>query len=372
MLTTQKEFVRIKEYGEYSEKYKNKKLKEIAWKMLLTGMFCKFWIKSTFIIFLKWSFQNKKLQFYILLIYLFISGFCSCPPFECVCGYQQTLAASLHQYSSSPVAYQQPQLADSYWPQETIHHPQPYTPDINTSLPQQYDFTGITTELFQPEEIFQIDQSLKPDYVQTSQNTDTARSPSTLLDLGSGTIHREFKTEDYWTLNSMLTNDDSNNSSTSNSRFNLSQSPDSSQLLFNNNLPQTSQHTYLDTKMDEVPFSLQKSQYYHQTNADHTYKHPSFEFVDHKLYPVENNKNFQGFESYQSSKIFPKQPYQEEYIDLAQYNEYNSFLGVYDNSKLSSDSTMLNDLDFRLNACISSMNTVHNYGNENFDVISHQ
>ncbi|KAJ8968702.1 hypothetical protein NQ314_002157, partial [Rhamnusium bicolor] len=183
-------------------------------------------------------------------------GYCSCPPFECICSYQQPISSTLHQFPSSPTTYQQPQIFDTYWTQEPAHA-QSYSTEMGTSLSQQYDFNSISTDLFQPEEIFQMDQPIKPDFVQTS---DIARSPSTLLDLGSGTIHREFKTEDYWNPNisNMLINDDSNNSSNSNSRFNLSQSPDSSQLVLNSNLSQVEQNLYIEAKIDDLPFSLQK------------------------------------------------------------------------------------------------------------------
>lgn len=94
-----------------------------------------------------------------------------------------------------------------------------------------FDFASISTELFQPEEIFQLDQPLRPEYQTTTDSV--ARSPPTLLDLGSGTIHREFKSSDYW--NQLMNDDNSNNSSCS--RFNLTSSPDSSQMLNNNMIP---------------------------------------------------------------------------------------------------------------------------------------
>ncbi|XP_023309953.1 transcription factor glial cells missing-like [Anoplophora glabripennis] len=289
-------------------------------------------------------------------------GYCSCPPFECICTYQQPLSTTLHQFPSSPSTYQQPQL-EPFWTQEPTSG-QPYPAEIGTSLNQQYDFNNISTDLFQPEEIFQMDQPVKPDYVNISQNNDVARSPPTLLDLGSGTIHREFKSEDYWNsnINNMLINDDSNNSSNSNSRYNLSQSPEN-QLILNNNSQPVDQNFYMESKIDELPFSLQKSHYYQQN--------PSFDLMDNKTSYLMEDKGYQNFETYPNSKIYNKHNYQEEYIDLGQFNEYNSFLSVYDN-KMTNDSTMFNDLDFRINSCVSSLNNVHNYSQEAFDVISHQ
>lgn len=269
-------------------------------------------------------------------------------------------------------------MPELYWPQEALHS-QTYPTEANVSLSQQYDFTNISTDLFQPEEIFQIDQSptVKTDFIHTSQNADSARSPSTLLDLGSGTIHREFKTEDYWSpsLGNMLINDDSNNSSTSTSRFNMSQSPDNTNLGLNNNVTQVGQPPYLEPKV-ETAFSLVKPQFYHPCSEDTGYKPSHFEFQETKMpYHVEE-KGFQTFETYHTQKMYCKQSYQDEYIDLAHYNEYNNFLNVYDNQKLlnNESSAMFNDLDFRIsNPCVPTMNNVHSsYSHDNFDVISHQ
>lgn len=224
-----------------------------------------------------------------------------------------------------------------------------------------------------------MDQSptIKTDFVHSSQSADSARSPSTLLDLGSGTIHREFKTEDYWSpsLSNMLINDDSNNSSTSTSRFNVSQSPDSNHLLLNNNVPQASQSSYLESKIDE-PFTVVKPQFYHPCTEESSYKTSSFDFQETKMpYPVES-KGFQSFESYHTPKMYCKPNSQDEYIDLSHYNDYNNFLTVYDNQKISTgeSSSMFSDLDFRINnSCVPIVNSVHNnYSHDSFNVISHQ
>lgn len=103
---------------------------------------------------------------------------------------------------------------------------QPYYSDTTNVIQQQYDFTNISTDLFQPEEIFQLDQPIKSDFISCNQN-EVNTSPSTLLDLGSGAIHKEYKNE-FWNQGLFnVTNDDSNQSCCS--RF-LS-SPDNSQLL---------------------------------------------------------------------------------------------------------------------------------------------
>ncbi|RZC42821.1 transcription factor glial cells missing [Asbolus verrucosus] len=295
-------------------------------------------------------------------------GYCSCPPFECICNYQPVLPTTLQQYNPhSPTSYQQPQILDSYWTQEP---PQAQSyPDV-ASLNQQYDFTNIPGDLFQPEEIFQLDQPIKPDYVPNSQS-DMTRSPSTLLDLGSGTIHREFKSEEYWNQNvNTMINDDSNNSGSS--RFNLSQSPDNTQLSINNNLvPSINQNQFMESaKIDELAsYGLQKStqNYFQQSMLDSDYKtQTNFEIIaDNKIY---FDENLQNFETFQNAKSY-KSNYQEKYIDLGQYTEYNNFLSVYDSNK-ANDSAMFGDLDFRINNCVPAASNLH-YSHDNFDLITH-
>ncbi|XP_066593953.1 uncharacterized protein [Prorops nasuta] len=140
---------------------------------------------------------------------------CSCPPFECICGletslpsYQQTSSMYNHQTSSSN--------EPSYWLQETMG---PQESTLGYCLPNQVpqeasypDFPPFSNELFQPEEIFQLDQPIRPDFPINSQ--DSARSPSSLLDLGSGTIKYEVKQQNqqdqqqgYW--NQFLSEDSS-------------------------------------------------------------------------------------------------------------------------------------------------------------------
>ncbi|XP_074030828.1 glial cells missing isoform X2 [Leptinotarsa decemlineata] len=296
-------------------------------------------------------------------------GYCSCPPFECICNYQQPLLTTLNQFPTSPSTY--PQLPETYWNPETTHQ-QHYQTDLAT-LNQQYDFNSISTDLFQPEEIFQMEQPVKHDYASLAQNSEVARSPPTLLDLGSGTIHKEFKTEDYWhpTLTSML-NDDSNNSSNSNSRFNLSQSPDTSQVLLNNNVPQLDQNLYLESKLDDNPFSLPKTQYYPQPSSlESSYRPSGYDLTESKPTYSGEDKGFQVFEPYHASKAYTKSN-QDEYIDLGQYSEYSHFLNVYDNNKMA-ESAMFNDLDFRIqSSCVPSISNLHSYSHDTFDVMSHQ
>jgi hypothetical protein len=152
--------------------------------------------------------------------------------------------------------YQHSHLDTSYWLQEHLqintfpYHQDDsstatnsYYEDGNTGAnvgPQQYDFLPLGGELFQPEEIFQLDQPLKSqDYAPMlhdhNQNSDIASSPPMLLDLGSGIIHRSpVKPEPesaYWMLPpSIITTDESNSSS---SRFPTC-SPDTSTNIVTN------------------------------------------------------------------------------------------------------------------------------------------
>lgn len=142
----------------------------------------------------------------------------------------------------------------------------------------------------------------------------------------------------------------------------------------NNNLTPVSQPSYIETKADEH-FSLVKPQFCHPNSEETTSYKSTFDFQDTKIsYPVE--ENFQSVELFHTPKMYCKQSHQDEYIDLAQYNEYNSFLNVYDNQKIPSSeySTMFNELDFRINSsCVPNLNNAHNgFSHDNFDVMSHQ
>ncbi|XP_049815014.1 uncharacterized protein LOC126262423 isoform X1 [Schistocerca nitens] len=166
---------------------------------------------------------------------------CSCPPFECVCTrqtvgqqgsfytdsqYQGTVAHTdwlqehLHQMGALPVHEEPPPVPPSFFglPAEDSsgaiqsHHHQP-----------QYDFTAAAGDLFQPDEIFQLDQPLRtPDYgallhhqqppphphhqhhshedllEQGRSGSEAAHSPPMLLDLGSGVVKSEPAPEPYW------------------------------------------------------------------------------------------------------------------------------------------------------------------------------
>ncbi|XP_076393232.1 uncharacterized protein LOC100876634 isoform X2 [Megachile rotundata] len=127
---------------------------------------------------------------------------CSCPPFECMCPLQTNVQSFQQQHHQPGMYSQQTSSNDApYWMQDPV---QPQE-NLGYNLPNQVsqeasysDFPPFTGELLQPEEIFQLDQPLRPDFPVNSQ--DVARSPPTLLDLGSGTIKYELKHQDqtYW------------------------------------------------------------------------------------------------------------------------------------------------------------------------------
>ncbi|XP_015607622.1 transcription factor glial cells missing [Cephus cinctus] len=140
---------------------------------------------------------------------------CSCSPFECVCGLQTSIP-SYQQTQHQNTMYPQPNSTNEtpYWIQEAV---QSHENTLGYCLPNQVpqeasypDFPSFTGDLFQPEEIFQLDQPLRPDFPMNPQ--DIARSPPTLLDLGSGTIKYEIKQNQdqaYW---SQLLSEDSSSS----------------------------------------------------------------------------------------------------------------------------------------------------------------
>lgn len=124
--------------------------------------------------------------------------------------------------------------AEAYWPQEPAASSSGYPclPQEHASsypvatvataaeaFPSSATF-GANSDLFQPEEIFQLDQPLRPDFTLNSSNNNNnqdsavTRSPPSLLDLGSGTIKYELPEinpheQTYWT---QLLSEDSSSS----------------------------------------------------------------------------------------------------------------------------------------------------------------
>lgn len=298
------------------------------------------------------------------IFFIFVPGYCSCPPFECICNYQPVVPNTYQQQYTphSPTTmyhhHQQPQL-ESYWTQEPAHA-QSYPNELSANVNTQFDFSNISTDLFQPEEIFQLDQPIKSDYVNNQNQNDVARSPPTLLDLGSGTIHREFKTEEYWHHSlSTIINDDSNNSN--NSRFNFNSSPDNSQL--SNML----QQNYIETNNKPI-----ENNYFTQHNKIENYltQFPEISDDTKMFFSDENNygdyhQNIQK-QNYETTFDTTKTN-TEKYTDLTEYVDYTNVLTPYENKiNNTSETSIFNEIDFRINNCISTNNS-QQYTADNFN-----
>ncbi|KAF7269406.1 hypothetical protein GWI33_017556 [Rhynchophorus ferrugineus] len=305
-------------------------------------------------------------------------GYCSCSPFECICSYQTNLPPQMPHFPQSPQSYQPttPQL-DGYWGQEPMHA-QAYPTDSIGMDNTQCDF-NISTDLFQPEEIFQLDQPIKPDFMHIQGPTDSrlgtnelARSPPTLLDLGSGTIHKEFKTEDYWSSTNMnFLNDDSNTSS--NSRFNVNPSPDIPKII-NNNCVGVVPHSYYVNmpKEETTDYSSHQKQsgFFDLTvTADSAEFKPELSF-DSKMFSYFGDAEaHHSVPNVQSTSKNTKQGF-SEYIDLSQYSDYSNFLNVYENKVSHNDNCgVFNELDFRIGGFGEN---VVDYNSHNFDTVTNQ
>ncbi|XP_012289076.1 transcription factor glial cells missing-like [Orussus abietinus] len=137
---------------------------------------------------------------------------CSCSPFGCVCGLQTNVSSYQPTHHHQSTFYQQPVSNDSYWIQENVcHQENPSGYNMTGQVPQEGSYPEFqsfsTGDLFQPEEIFQMEQPLRPEF---PLKEEVARSPPTLLDLGSGTIKYEVKPcsdQGYW--NQFLSEDSS-------------------------------------------------------------------------------------------------------------------------------------------------------------------
>ncbi|XP_045470528.1 transcription factor glial cells missing isoform X2 [Harmonia axyridis] len=272
-------------------------------------------------------------------------GYCSCPPFECVCNVPAVPAIQQYQHDS-PGNYQQPQVLNSYWTQEPAYA-QSYPAEINTSYNQQYDLANISTDLFQPEEIFQLDQPIKAEY-SLNQN-EMASSPPTLLDLGSGTIHREFKTEDYLTQNlSNLASEDSTNSC--GSRFDQNQSPPNTQVTPYNNfmVPVINQNYYMESAKFEDPSYL-------VDKVDSTL-FSSTEPPIGGIYDVQLPESKLFYNQQDSYNQYETKNFKDVSNDMVPYSDYHFLTTDYEN-RMSSDSTALSDIiDFKMQSYFSNSN----------------
>lgn len=118
-----------------------------------------------------------------------------------------------HHHQTTVYSQQLPSAEGPYWLQDAPPQENTVAYCLPNQVPQEAsaygDFPPFAGDLFQPEEIFQLDQPLRPDFPANPQ--DVARSPPTLLDLGSGTIKYEVKQQSqdqtYW--NQFLSEDSS-------------------------------------------------------------------------------------------------------------------------------------------------------------------
>ena len=136
---------------------------------------------------------------------------CSCSPFDCICSdfinqvqsYQQFTnhSSSLNGYDTSHYSHTPggggggEQSSNGY-----------YNASQNNDMLVQscQDFPSFHGDLFQPEEIFQLDQPLRPS---DQEQTNCERSPTIILDLGNGTNVKnsvKFEQEGVWTNQNQL------------------------------------------------------------------------------------------------------------------------------------------------------------------------
>lgn len=241
----------------------------------------------------------------------------------------------------SPTSYPQ-NTYETYWTPEANNTPVPNNNSSyqeNTSSTPQYDFTNFpTNDLFQPEEIFQLDQPIRPDYNNLNTSNEIARSPPTLLDLGSGTIHsRDFKSEEFWSLQGQslsLVNDDSNNSSCS--RIYLPSSPESRDLSLNNNVSEVDRLQFLETKVDvNFKFQSTKTENEYYTNCSQ----------------IEDFRSQVGYDSFQDSnnRVF----YNEE----PNFSNENTNANNFSNDSIKSYRLSYNNSNFLDTRLIVSANS---------------
>lgn len=136
---------------------------------------------------------------------------CSCPPFDCICNdllnqmqsYQQHVTnVSCNEYDTSPYQQNAEPPSNGYY----------NTSQNNEMFYQSCDFAPIHGDIFQPEEIFQLDQPLRPSDQSTSDN---ARSPTIILDLGNGSNQRDgvkFDQQGWMCRSQAVVADDNSNS----------------------------------------------------------------------------------------------------------------------------------------------------------------
>lgn len=176
-------------------------------------------------------------------------------------------------------------------------------------------------------------------------------------------------------------------STSSNSRFNVSQSPEVPKILNNNSVAPLEQSFYANaSKIDPVDFNssilhskASSSSVYEQNSlmdiTEFKSEAPHFDLniADTKIPGYfGNSENFhQNFQNYHNSTPKTLKPNYQEYIDLAQYSDYTNFLNIYENkvSHTGENCNVFGDLDFRIAGSSFSDNLV-DYSGQNYDNVT--
>lgn len=129
---------------------------------------------------------------------------CSCPPFECLCN--DLLNQMSYQTHPTTVPYSG--YESSHWPNQGDANGYYEASQSEEMYLQPCDFTPLNGDIFQPEEIFQLDHPLRE-----QGPSDAARSPTIILDLGNGSNEKDLiKSENWLCRNDSAPVDDSSSS----------------------------------------------------------------------------------------------------------------------------------------------------------------
>ena len=177
---------------------------------------------------------------------------------------------------------------------------------------QQNDFpVTYNNDLYQPEEIFQLDQPLRSDF--NINNNDVTRSPPSLLDLGSGTIKYEMSEmheQTYWT---QLLSEDSSSSHIS---VQQGHEPDKVTQCQTYNTYQTQTNWGQENRLDYPVcsgFEMQKDMKTSQIISSHS-----------PISQVPVTTNYSNFENYQ-----PMESSQRILDDRLSYDNQNQCRQIY-------------------------------------------
>lgn len=260
-----------------------------------------------------------------------------------MCGLQTNASAYQQSHHHQTTMYPQQTASNDtpYWLQDTVPTQENALGyNLSNQIPQEAtypDFPPFTGELLQPEEIFQLDQPLRPEFNMNSQ--EVARSPPTLLDLGSGTIKYELKQHQdqaYW--NQFLSEDSSSS--------HLSMPQDDRLQFPGFETDKDSNGFCVKRPVNHFISNKEMSQSHHLSNPlnfqDYQRQHNHKNFVDGTVkndqesnYWTQNHQddrlNFPGFDpqkeedllpSRRNLNCFPKENCQPGLMDRGNYNVY--------------------------------------------------